>query len=192
MWNDWCLLRTSRLCNGFLCTNKKIIICSNGNVSYAMIRPLLQIQQSVTCYLYWHFPNNDVPKPHICTLDMTFSFFLSAWSLCPSTPPPHLPFFGLAWDQCFPAWNKKITQTHSPTLPLAFQHACTGSGSSSNSSLWLVLLCIPIIPLSKSGHFCTSGSSVTYNHFVFWTMQKGLNASVKSHLWYSEKWFSFL
>lgn len=44
-----------------------------------------------------------------------------------------------------------------------------------------MLLCIQIIPLSKSGHFCTSGC-VTYNHFVFWTMQKGLNASVKSHL----------
>lgn len=59
--------------------------------------------------------------------------------------------------------------THTLSLlssPWAFQHACTGSGSSSNSPP-LMLLCIPIIPST------TLGSSVTENHFVCTTVSGG-------------------
>lgn len=45
-----------------------------------------------------------------------------------------------------------------------------------------MLLCIPIMSLlwlRESGHFCTVGSNVTYNHFVLQTMQIGLTVCVK-------------
>lgn len=118
----WFLLCTSRLCDGFLYSVKEnIIICIMVHFPHWLIHPLLQIQQSGDVIYADIFANEDVPTPTICTLDMTFSFSLKPSSLIPLFLFPPF-FFCHAWDQCFPAWNKEITQTHSP-LPPSFS-AC--------------------------------------------------------------------
>lgn len=94
------------------------MICITVTYPDGMIHPLLQIQQTgnaIYMDILWPQKKKSSNTNYLQPWHY-FLFFLKTFQPDPPLPPP----LCLGWDQCFPAWNKEITLTHTPTLPQLF------------------------------------------------------------------------